>query len=174
PAEPDYVVEDPDIHGDTEGDDLWSYLMMWLRTGQAGYRDRAAAWARYFKEDYRNCVGTDGTTFCYDRDAFGADHLWGYGLIAWYVAMQDDDALAEAVRLGEVVEGLWADDSPFGCLPSGGCTWYGVRQVGRHLLFATRLAEVTGDARWEALRDRMLERLLTSADWDEERGMYFQ
>ena len=173
-AEPDYVVEDPDIHGDTEGDDLWNYLMMWQRTGQEGYLDRAEAWARYFKEDYRSCVGSEATSFCYDRDAYGADHLAGYGLIAWHVAMQDDEALAEAVRLGEIVEGLWADDSPFGCLPSGACTWYGVRQVGRHLLFATRLAEVTGDARWDALRDRMLERLLASADWDDERGMYFQ
>jgi hypothetical protein len=28
---PGYVVSDPDIHGDTEGDDLWSYLMMYRR-----------------------------------------------------------------------------------------------------------------------------------------------
>src|SRR5690242_20272707 len=49
-AAPDsaYTVRDPDIHGDTEGDDLWTYLMMYLRTGQQGYLDRAKAWARYF------------------------------------------------------------------------------------------------------------------------------
>jgi hypothetical protein len=173
PAEPDYTVSDPDIHGDTEADDLWTNLMMSIRTGQAGYGDRARAWARYFKEDYRACVGDPNASFCYDRDAFGADHLWGYGLIAWASAEDDDAALAEAELLGEVVEALWADDSAFGCLPAGACTWYGVRQAGRHLLFATRLGEVTGDARWEALRDKMLDLLLASSDWDDDEGMYF-
>src|SRR5262249_29173591 len=131
-ADPGYTVSDPDIHGDTEGDDLWAYTLMSLRTGQPGYQDRASAWARYFKEDYRNCVGDPGASFCYDRDAFGADHLWGWGLIAWADAMGDVAALEEAKNIGAVLEGLWAPDSPFGCLPSGGCTWYGVRQVGRH------------------------------------------
>jgi hypothetical protein len=32
---------------------------------------------------------------------------------------------------------------------------------------------VTGDERWALLRDRMLERLLGSEDWDEELGGYF-
>ena len=36
-----FTVKDPDIHHDTEGDDLWTYLMMYLRTGQKGYLDRA-------------------------------------------------------------------------------------------------------------------------------------
>jgi hypothetical protein len=172
PSDPTFEVDDPDIHGDTEGDDLWTNLMQYRRTGEMGYLDRATAWARYFKEDYRQCVGSEGASFCYDRDAFGADHLWGWGLIAWFEAMGDAEALAEAERLGEVVEGLWADDSPFGCLPSGGCTHYGVRQIGRHLLFMTRLAEVSAGARWSALRDRMIDTLLESGEWDD-RGMYF-
>jgi len=171
--EPGFRVEDPDIHGDTEADDLWSNLMMYERTGQQGYLDRATAWERYFEEDYRSCVGGEGASFCYDRDAFGADHLWGWGLVAWYEAMGDEDALAEAVRLAEVVDGLWAADSPYGCIPSGGCLWYGPRLMGRHLLFITRVAEATGDARWATLRDRMIDTLLESEQWDEERGTYF-
>jgi hypothetical protein len=173
PAEPGYGVEDPDIHGDTEGDDLWSYLMMHRRTGQPGYLDRARAWARYFKEDYRSCVGGQYASFCYDRDGFGADHLWGWGLLAWAGLQDDPEALAEAGRLAAIVEGLWADNSPFGCLPNNGCTHYGLRQAGRHLLFVTRLAEVTGLPRWAQLRDRILDRLLASGDWDAARGMYF-
>lgn len=173
PADPDFEVRDPDIHGDTEGDDLWTSLAMALRTGQPGYWDRARAWRRYFLHDYRSCVGTSGATFCYDRDSFGGCHFWGAGLIAWSRAMGDMEALAEAERLGEELERLWSDASPYGCLPRGGCTWYGVRAIGRHLLFATRLAEVTGQARWVALRDRILDRLLVrSPDWDEALGTY--
>lgn len=174
PAEPSYTVSDPDIHGDTESDDLWTSLMMSLRSGKPGYDDRAKAWARYFKEDYRNCVGGDYANFCYDEDAFGADHLWGWGLIAWANAKGDAEALAEAEKLGEVVEALWAPGSAFGCLPTSGCTTYGVRQVGRHLLFITRLAEVTGDARWVGLRDQIIDTLMTSEEWDATEGIYFE
>jgi len=173
PADASYSVVDPDIHGDTEGDDLWTYTMQSARTGQPGYHDRATAWATYFKTGYAQCVGTSGASFCYDRDAFGADHLWGWGLLSWYRATQDGAALEAAKQLGAALEALWAPDSPFGCLPRSGCTYYGVRQIGRHLLFATRLAEVTGDPRWIALRDKILDALLSSAEWDATRGMYF-
>lgn len=173
PGEPGYTVSNPDIHGDTEGDDLWSYLMQYERTGEPGYLDRAEAWARYFKEDYASCTGSSDRSLCYDMDAFGADHLWGWGLIAYAEAFDDAEALAAAVQIGEIVDGLWAPNSPFGCLPSGGCTYYGVRQVGRHLLLVTRLAEVTGDPRWESLRDRIIDTLLASAEWDDDYGMYF-
>jgi hypothetical protein len=173
-AQPSYSVSDPDIHGDTEGDDLWTYLVMHQRTGQQGYLDRATAWARYFKEDYRACVGGSYASFCYDRDAFGADHMWGWGLVSWAEAMDDPAALAEAEALAGVLEELYAEGSPFGCLPNNACTHYGVRQVGRHLLLVTRVAEATGDARWGALRDKILDLVLSPmADWDEELGSYF-
>jgi hypothetical protein len=174
PAEPSFVVMDPDIHGDTEADDLWTYTMMHARTGEAGYLDRANAWRRYFVEDYAACVGGEGANFCYDRDAFGADHLWGWGLLAWHETQPDPEALAAAEGIGAVMEDLWAADSPFGCLPSGGCVYYGLRQIGRHLLLATRLAELTGDPRWASLRDTMIDKLLTAPEWDAERGMWFQ
>jgi hypothetical protein len=174
PAEPGFMVMDPDIHGDTEADDLWTYVTMHTRTGQAGYLDRATAWRRYFVEDYVACVGGEYASFCYDRDAFGADHLWGWGLLTWHETMRDPEALAAAEEIGGVVEELWAPDSPFGCLPSGGCVYYGLRQIGRHLLLVTRLAEITGDARWSDLRDTMIDKLLTAPEWDAERGMWFQ
>jgi hypothetical protein len=168
-----YAIADPDIHGDTEGDDLWTYLMMYQRTGNPVYLNRANAWARYFKEDYRACVGGSGASFCYDRDSFGADHLYGWGLIALYEINGDTAALTEAVQLGVLLESLYAPSSPFGCLPSSGCIHYGLRQIGRHLLFATRLAEVTGDARWVVLRDKIIDLVVSSPEWDGARGMYF-
>ena len=65
-----YTVSNPNLHGDTEGDDLWSYLMMYRRTNQEGYLKRAQAWARYFKEDYRQCKGKSDYTYCADRSKF--------------------------------------------------------------------------------------------------------
>jgi hypothetical protein len=172
-ADSSYTVSNPDIHYGTEGDDLWTYLMMYRRTGQKGYLDRALAWARYFKQDYRTCVGSQYNNFCYDRGTFGADHLWGWGLIALYEYSGDIAALGEAENIGAVVEGLYAQTSSFGCLPTNACTHYGLRQSGRHLLLATRLAEVTHESRWITLRDKILNLLLASPQWDAARGMYF-
>jgi hypothetical protein len=87
--------------------------------------------------------------------------------------MDDPDALAEAELLGEVVENLWGPETDYSCLPSNGCTNYGVRRVGRHLLFITRLAEATGDTRWEDLRDQIIDTLMASEHFDTEYGMYF-
>jgi len=38
---PNFSVIDPDIHHDSEGDDLWTYLMMYRRTGLPFYLNRA-------------------------------------------------------------------------------------------------------------------------------------
>src|SRR5262249_17976396 len=131
-------------------------------------------WARYMKEDYRACIGGTYSSFCYDRDGFGADHLWGAGLVAWFEAMGDSGALAEAENLGAVVERLWAPDSPYSCYPAGGCLWYGIRATGRHLILITRLAEVTANPRWIALRDKILDILMSSVMWDPAVGMYVE
>jgi hypothetical protein len=168
-----YSVSNPDIHGDTEGDDLWSYLQMYRRTGNPVYLNRATAWANYFKNGYRNCTGSQNLSFCFDRDAFGLDHLYGWGLLTLYEYNGDAAALAEAQNIAGALEALYQPNSPYGCLPAGACTWYGLRQPGRHLIFMTRLAEITGSSRWIALRDKILDLLLNSADWDAARGMYF-
>jgi hypothetical protein len=173
PGEPGYVVEDPDIHGDTEGDDLWTYLHQYRRTQQKGYLDRATAWAAYFKHDYRACVGGGSASFCYDKEAFGADHLWGWGLVAWAAAMSDPAALTEAEALGDELIELYGPNTTFGCLPKGACVYYGLRQPGRHLLLATRLAEATSKPKFVELRDQIIELILGAEEWDAARGTYF-
>jgi len=173
PAAPGYAVSDPDIHGDTEGDDLWSYLLQYRRTRQLGFLDRATAWAGYFKHDYRACVGSQNASFCYDKEAFGADHLWGWGLIAWAKAMNDPAALTEAEALGDDLIELYGPNTTFGCLPKNACVYYGLRQPGRHLLFATRLAEATQKPQWIELRDKIIELTLGADEWDPTYGSYF-
>lgn len=167
-----YNVSDPDIHGDTEGDDLWTYLQMYKRTNQQGYLQRSTAWANYFKNGYRACTGQQYRNFCYDRDAFGADHMYGWGLVALFEYNGDSAALTEAENLGSVLETLYSASSPFGCLPNNACMHYGLRQVGRHLNLMSRLAEVTGKARWITLRDKILTLVMNNSQWDT-RGMYF-
>lgn len=174
-----YQIYDPDIHGDTEGDDLWTYLAMYRRTGNAIYLNRASAWARYFKSDYAQCSGGATYTYCYDRDGYGADHFYGWGLIDWYqytcsTNACDADALTAINLLGAQLENLYGPNTPFACLPNGTCTTYGLRQQARHLLFITRLAELDPSTRWITLRDRVLSLLMSaSPEWDASRGMYF-
>jgi hypothetical protein len=174
PSDSTYSVTDPDIHGDTEGDNLWSYLMMYLRTGQKGYLDRAQAWARYFKQDYRSCIGDPYRSFCYDRDGFGLDHLYGWGLVAWYEYTGDTAALAEAENLAVEVESYWSKrwNNAFPVPGEFSMGYYGLRQGARHLLLVTRVAEMTQKQRWITLRDKLIDLWLQSPDWDP-RGMYF-
>ena len=173
-----YTVSDPDIHGDTEGDDLWAYLMMYQRTGQRGYLDRATAWANYFKNSYRNCVGDQYHNYCYDRDAFGLDHAYGAGLIAWYqytcaAGTCDTAALTTVELIAGDLEALYDPNSGFTCYARDACTGWGYRAVGRQLLLVTRLAEVTGNSRWIQFRDKILNLVMTTSNWDAVRGMYF-
>lgn len=168
-----YFVSNIDIHGDLEGDDLWTYLMMYRRTGNAVYLNRAQAWLRYYKDEYRN-----SSDFAYD-EGFLHDHMFGWGLVAWYehsclTSTCDMAALAEAENLAAVVESYWSTRVNNNWPTPGQFTmaYYSLRQGARHLLLATRVAEATGKARWITLRDRLLALWLQSPDWDA-RGMYF-
>ncbi len=167
PGTVSYKVSNPDLHGDTEGDDLWSYLMMYRRTNQQGYLIRAQAWARYFKEDYRRCKGSIDYTYCADRTNFGLDHLYGWGLVAYYEQFGDTDALAAAEAIAGDVEAIWAGRSN-----GYSMAFYNLRAGARHLLLVTRVAEATKKQRWITLRDKLIDLWLNSPDWDV-RGMYF-
>ncbi|MGE0820932.1 MAG: hypothetical protein AB7G75_05665 [Candidatus Binatia bacterium] len=176
---PTFEVRGPDIHGDTEGDDLWNNLMMYFRTGQQGYLDRAKGWARYFKEDYRLCKQPAGLstyyTFCADK-GFLLDHIYGWGLVAWYEYTGDAAALAEAENLLAEVDKVWKDRFGTGQWPKPGevrMANYGPRGEARHLMLATRVAEVTKKQQWIDIRDRLIALFLASPDWDTARGTYF-
>ncbi len=182
-AEPDavtepisnYTVSNIDVHGETEGDDLWTCLMMYRRTGNAVYLKRAQEWARYFKNEYR-------TSTSYAEDGqLGHDHMYGWGLVTWYehtcaapISACDMAALTEAQSLAADVETYWShrDNDAWPVPGQFSMSYYGLRQGARHLLLATRVAEVTKMPRWIDLRDKLLNLWLQSPDWDP-RGMYF-
>ncbi len=167
---PGYV----DVHSDTEADDLWNYVMMYRRTGNPLYQDRAQAWLRYFKQDYRAAVTGQG-----EAD-YGMDHLYGWGLVAWYEhtcaqGACDSAALAAAEGLAEELEKYWSTlkNNAWPVVGQYSMSEYGPRQGARHLLLATRVAEATGNQRWITLRDRLIDLWLKSPDWDANLGMYF-
>ena len=105
--------------------------------------------------------------------------MYGWGLLAWYehtcqTGTCDSAALVEAENLAAVSEAHWSTRSN-NAYPVPGqfrMAFYSVREGARHLLLATRAAEVTNNPRWIALRDRLINLWLQSPDWDA-RGMYF-
>lgn len=207
-AIPDYSISwlNLDIHGDSESDDLWQHLIMYMRTGQRSYWDRARAWARYMTDEY--AYRTDGFDYAWDGnfesgedrvsrprisipltgadssylgsilnpgaagridvryDDFGADHMWGWGLIDYFYLTGDRAALDAVADIGEISERVFGYRSP-GFIMGGSR----MRQGARHLLLTTRLYEATGDPRWNAHMLHMAELWLQSPDWDD-RGIY--
>lgn len=182
-----YAIVNPDIHGNTEGDDLWTYLMMYRRSENPVYLARATAWARYFKEDYRPGIGNDDYTLTFDGSQYEYDHMYGWGLVTWYehtalAGSPDYAALAEAEKLAEVVETFWnktnSDGSPRYVAGQMAMAYYGQRRGARHLLLATRVAEATQNPRWISLRNKLIELWLKSPDWEwtdagKTTGMYY-
>jgi hypothetical protein len=107
--------------------------------------------------------GTTATTFC------------GWGLVAWYehtalAGNPDNAALAEAENLAEIVETYWyqknADGSPRFVPGKTRTVNWQMRQPARHLLLVVPVAEVVQSPRWAALRDKLLDLLLQSPDWE--------
>ena len=175
PGDGGYAVVDPDIHWDTEGDDLWTYLVMYERSGELGYLDRADAWARYFKDDFATCVGSGEATWCYDVDVYMGCHTYGRGLVSLYEVNDDMAALAAAEDIAAALEEHWSTRTD-GDWPTPGVysvSHYGVRQIGRHLQVTSRVAEATGTQRWIDLRDFLIDLTVRSPDWDDTWGMYF-
>ena len=137
--------------------------------GQPGYLARAKAWARYFKDDYRQCVGERFYSYCRDGTNFGYDHMYGWGLLAWYEYLREQgdptapEYLTAAENLGTDLEAFYSGDRGVG----------GTRAEGRHLLLLSRLSEVTGHPRWRTLLDTLVHRLVTTGAWNDTYGTYF-
>lgn len=167
-----YTVASPDNHDDMEADDLYVNLMMFLRTGLAGFSRRAQEWARYYKDDYFQCVGT-GQTRCYDRDNFISDHLFGWGLVAYYWWTGDSAYLTAAETIAADVESRAASLT----CGSDRMAFYEARKWARHLKLAVHVARANPISRWITLREKLATCWVQSPDWDDTTppigGMYF-
>jgi hypothetical protein len=159
----DVTAFDPNIDGSSENDDLFTYLIQSRRSGNSVFLGRAESWAEYFRDEYPTCVAGGGSANC-DNSGNGYDHLYGWGLLAMYDHTGDSAYLTAAQTLADnTIVPFWS--TPGGpCGFNEACMAFGLRAAGRQLLFATKLADK--DSSYEALRDQMIEDIVTAAEWD--------
>jgi hypothetical protein len=143
-----------DVHGSSEGDDLWTHYQMYRRTGNPVYRTWAQGWRNFFVSGaYRNAVSSGDANFLYD-------HMYGQGLVLWAHYENDAAALTEAQALAGIIEAN-TNVNP----GSTAMAYWGSRAKARHLIVATYVAQETGLARWITLRDRLIDGWVRSPDW---------
>lgn len=172
---PGYVIASPDVHSDTEGDDVWSYLQAYNRRtgGRNGYLQRAQAWRNYYVS------GFEGSPEQGKDESFLFDHFYGWGLQQYATQFGDPGAAAEALNICTTLHDWWAAGGRTG----PGKTWpvagafdmahYGHRGPARNLHMAVVIADATSDANAIELRDRLIDLWLQSTDWDDVNGMYW-
>ncbi|MCG3178044.1 MAG: hypothetical protein BIFFINMI_00367 [Phycisphaerae bacterium] len=182
-VQPDAYVPRVDVHDESESDSVECFLLMYLRTGEAGFFDQARAWAGFYKTHY--AYRTDGYVFgtgrkssalkvgWYGPKEYGWSdsrseycHFYGRGIFDWYCLTGDVDALeAGKDMVEEVAE--WARKYKAG----GAVGYYGCRGFARIWLGAIRLGQL-GDAAGRKLADEMGQIALHASDWDD-RGFFF-
>jgi hypothetical protein len=187
-----------DVHGDTEADDLWQNLLMFVRTRRYEYFARAREWAAYHTNEYP--YRTD--SFSYAWDGAGEANPVARPLLAIPLTVADG-AFVKAVRAGRVDVRAWGADHFYGW---GLLDWFmltgdlgaveaaldlgeisrrihgprlphqkwvgGGRGLARHLLLSVRLWEITKDAAWKAHADHLVDLILGSPGWQESWGIY--
>jgi len=172
---PGYAVSNPDIHYDTESDDVWNYLQAYNRrtAGRDGYLQRATAWRNYYVNGFEGSPeqGTD--------ESFLFDHYYGWGLQQYATQFGDAGAQGEALKICTTLYDWYAAGGRSG----PGKTWpvagsfdmahYGHRGPARQLHIAAAIADATLDAKAVELRDRLIDLWLQSPDWDNVNGMYW-
>lgn len=159
PSNPSYTVTDGAvaIHDDTETDDTWLNLMMYLRSGKTVYLERFTAWANYHRDVHR-----DTNDYIEEKTQRLLDHMVGYGLVAAYQFTGDVSYLTAAELYGGDVEAFYAGATP----GTYRITEWNHRGVGRHWRLALALVAATGKQRWITLRDKIRNLFVQSPDFD--------
>lgn len=166
-----------DLHGDSEGDDLWIWDQQdkrYATTLTQNWRDGWLAW-------YKN-TGAGGFLEALDDEnpdltGLGLDHMYGQGLATVYHDTSDSDVLTVLNGLRTRITGLDYYADLLASTPVEMSHWE-ARGPARHLLVACYAYEATGSAAWGTVRDTLLDGWLDSTDWEEggviaAGGMYF-
>jgi hypothetical protein len=172
-----YTITAPDVHSETEGDDVWSYVQAYSRrtTGRDGYLQRAQAWRNYYVNNFeRSAEQANDQSFLFD-------HYYGWGLQEFATKFGDPGAAAEALKICTDLHNWWAAGgrTASGTWPVAGSfdiAHWGHRGPARNLHTAGAIADATGDANAIELRDRLIDLWLASPDWQDlpnGAGMYW-
>jgi hypothetical protein len=162
-----------DVHGDTEGDDVWSNLQAYNRrtSGNNGYFERAQAWRNYYVNNFEGSADYNN-----DASGFGYDHFYGWGLVEYATQFSDSAALAEVVRISDALHAHWSHREGGTSWPTPGTfpmSYYALRWSARPLHVAVAVADATGNANAIELRDHLIDAWVASPDWDANAGMYW-
>jgi len=155
-ADPGVLTAAIDIHGDGEGDDLWTWYQQYLRTGSPLARTWAQRWRDYFVNVYPTDVVKDDAQFDFD-------HIYGWGLVLWGVKERDPAALAAAESIGDIA----ISESKASPAPTGSIGYSGGRGWARWTILATYLAQALGTAKWVNYRNALLNRYVNTSSWEE-------
>lgn len=158
-------------HADTDADDIWENLQMYIHTGQPGFLDRAREWMEFYRDHYTVAIANveaNESTRC---------HRYGWGLLEWYLMTGDTACLTRAEEYAADIDSYWRSNGIAGAWPThvqfNLIGWQGNRPGSRQLMLATRLAKITGDSQWVDLRDNLINAYLTTPAWDAAKGAYW-
>ncbi len=148
------------VHGDTEGDDLWTHYNQYRRTGQNRYLNWATAWRNYFAAGDGDYVA-DLELGSSAEASHGWDHLYGQGLVMWGIEQGDLPAQNKALELAALVEASTLAVNPGSTAMAFGES----RKWARRLLFTNYICMMQPIPRWLACQDNLINGWLASPDW---------
>lgn len=166
-----------DTHDGTEGDDLWTAYQMYRRLdgirqpAADRWYERAQNLANFFKNDYVGGTAWDGD------ENFAHDHLYGWGLCEWVVGENDTSAITTIDQIVSEMDTFFGPNSPDNWETQPGDSLFhvgtGGRRWARQLRFAVCAAEVSPTSDNLAWRDKVIELMLQTDEWDDNYGAYW-
>jgi len=166
-----FTIGDPDVHYDSEGPDLWTYLHQYDRYGDAEYQCFADAWADYWINQRQTSTGYQAESDI--NGSWGLDHMWAWDLVTLHEQTPGGNSAAITAARAIVADAKawWVYNKGDGTnMPvAGSYSMSGIqpRRAVRLLYAATRLAQATGDVNDIAFRDTVLDLWLQSPGWEE-------
>jgi hypothetical protein len=150
----------PNVHNDTEADDLWNHYVQYKRTLSSNPTAAAIhlAWAQKWRDYYvSSAYETNMNSTC---TTYG-DHLYGSGLVVWGVERNDQAAKDKAEFLLGTIETAALGQTP-------GVTSVSTRETrknARWLQLACYVTMMNPSTRWTTLRDHLINCWIQSPGW---------
>ncbi len=153
------------IHGDTEGDNLWTWYQQLKRYGNVNVGNGSTT--QDWFDDMLSAFKSDLVSQLIQDDAgFDYDHLYASGLCHVYADTGD----SEIPPILDSLRDLIASTGDYQDVANRNPVWiasYGGRKVGRQAIAAAYAYEATGSAAWQQMRDDWLWAFENAGDWEE-------
>jgi hypothetical protein len=168
-----------ELHEDTEGDDLWTAYHMWKRLEgvkpNGTWHTRMETLKNFYVNDYLSVLTGPGR----ETDN-NYDHVYGWGLCDWYKtegSKEPDGGAAALAAIDGIIAAMvnWNASYQGGIEPGDSIlnNSNGTRRWARQLRLAVCAAEVSPTAFNKAWRDKVVDIVMNSPDFDDNYKMYF-